>query len=1499
MSDRPEPHYGPFSSGAPGGDGHDASDGLLDPAQVNPPFASSARPDSSGSTVDVVSGSGSGSPLAAKKDVEEADRESPAPAPIEPSTSFGEPLRVSVTRGTSRFQSIQRTYSKPLSEDLAEKGEAFDLSAWLTGRQQAQGPPFAKRTGLVFSDLSVFGDNVRNRHIATLVTPVYKFFKAAAHGFGVRGLLARGRRDSRARELLYKMSGVVADGEMLLVLGRPGSGCSTLLRVLGNRRHTYRRIEGTVSYGGLDPRLVAEHYRGEVAYNQEDDVHFPTLTVRQTLEFAIQCKIPSTRMLQDREGYKREFLDTLLDMYGLTGCADTIVGNAFLRGVSGGERKRVSIAEQVASGASVDIWDGSTRGLDSSSALDFVRSLRITTDVLHKSTIVTIYQASENIYDLFDKVMVIDEGRQLYFGPASRAVAYFEALGVRKPARQTTSDFLTGVTQLHERQVVPGFERRAPRSAEEFERAWHSSEQHRELKAQVAAFDAMLQQDRRGDEIREFVDQTKMGSSSIRRKSPYTTTFFYQWNHLLKREWNIFVGNRAELVFKLIYNAAFAIIVGTLFLNLPKTSAGAFTRGGVLFFALLFNSLTAQAEIPKAITGREVVYKHKSFAMYHPAALSLAQTIVDMPFGAIQVTVFSLILYFATGLSRTAGQFFAFLLFLFVGCMCLTAFFRLVGNVSPNIEVAHTLSGISLLFMILMVGYLQPPQSMHGWFVWIYWINPLAYGFKALMCNEFRNLSLRCAGPNLVPSGPGFDSIANQVCTLQGAVPGELFVRGRDYIAAGYEFYVKDQWKDFVAVVCFWALFIALIAVVMEYLEFGNTGYSINVYKRRRPAVDAVTADTVAAEDKGAFSELPPTGPSDEQILAGTTFTWRDMCYTVPVKGGARQLLDSVSGFIKPGTMTALMGSSGAGKTTLLDALSQRKTIGRLEGEILMNGAPQPRSFRRVTGYCEQLDVHNPFATVREALRFSACLRRPAAVLDSEKNAYVERVIYLLGLTDIADCQIGSPTSGEGISLEERKRLTIGIELVSRPKILFLDEPTSGLDAQASFKIVQFLRRLAAEGQTILCTIHQPSAVLFEQFDRLLLLVRGGRTVYCGDLGPDAQTLIRYFERNGASPCPPTANPAEYILDVVGSKGALPVDWPQTWADSPERRGVLAEIDRINQLKQAHSGEHASDDDDRVYAHGYGYQIRLVTRRMFLSYWRNLKYNMTRLALQVVCALVVGFTFYNLSDGTADLQNKVMAIFQCAVLSILVINQVQPEYLRQRLYYGRETSTNQYGWPAFAVSIIFTEWPFAIVANTVFFACFYWTVGLNGDSARIGYFYISYIVLGLFSLSLGQAIASFAPNDIVASMFNPIFSAMITLFCGVTISYAQMPKFWRHWMYWLSPYHYYVEGVITNDLHGSPVRCHARELYTFEPPANATCTSYAGDWVKAATGYLANPDATAACQYCPYSVGDEYFASLGWSFNHRWRNFGILIGFTAFNIAFTMLMVRVYKVNKR
>lgn len=173
------------------------------------------------------------------------------------------------------------------------------------------------------------------------------------------------------------------------------------------------------------------------------------------------------------------------------------------------------------------------------------------------------------------------------------------------------------------------------------------------------------------------------------------------------------------------------------------------------------------------------------------------------------------------------------------------------------------------------------------------------------------------------------------------------------------------------------------------------------------------------------------------------------------------------------------------------------------------------------------LDLHLDTATVRESIRFSAILRQPASISRAEKCAYAESVIKTLEMDTYADAVVGQ--LGEGLNLEQRKRLTIAIELAAKPELLlFLDEPTSGLDSQSSWEICSLLRKLADRGQAILCTIHQPSAVLFEQFHRLLLLGPGGRTLYFGDIGEHSRSLVNYFEKNGARECSPHENPAEY-----------------------------------------------------------------------------------------------------------------------------------------------------------------------------------------------------------------------------------------------------------------------------------------------------------------------------------------------------------------------------------
>jgi ABC-type multidrug transport system ATPase subunit len=411
----------------------------------------------------------------------------------------------------------------------------------------------------------------------------------------------------------------------------------------------------------------------------------------------------------------------------------------------------------------------------------------------------------------------------------------------------------------------------------------------------------------------------------------------------------------------------------------------------------------------------------------------------------------------------------------------------------------------------------------------------------------------------------------------------------------------------------------------------------------------------------------------------------------------------------------ALMGSSGAGKTTLLDVLAQRKTSGTIHGSVLVDGRPLPISFQRSAGYVEQLDIHEPYATVREALEFSALLRQSRDTPTEDKLRYVDTIVNLLELGDLEHTLIGRP--GAGLSVEQRKRLTIGVELVAKPSILiFLDEPTSGLDGQAAYNTVRFLRKLAEAGQAILVTIHQPSAQLFAQFDKLLLLAAGGKTVYFGDIGQNANIVKEYFGRRGA-PCPDEANPAEHIIDVVSSGGSL--DWNRVWLDSPEHGKLSEELD--NMVDEAAGRPTTANTDPHEFAASLWTQTKLVTHRMNVSLFRNTEYLNNKFAMHISLALLNGFTFWKIGDALTDLQQNLFTVFNFIFVAPGVISQLQPLFLDRRdIFEAREKKSKMYHWAPFVTGLIVSEFPYLLVCALLYYVCWYFTSGLPTSPYHAG-----------------------------------------------------------------------------------------------------------------------------------------------------------------------------------
>lgn len=1275
---------------------------------------------------------------------------------------------------------------------------------------------------------------------------------------------------------------------LLLQLLTSHSGCTTFLKSIAQDTHGFHLSdESYINYQGLSQEKVRKHFSGEVIYNAETEVHFPHLTVGETLKFAALARAPENRLPGiTRDQYAEHTRDVLMSSFGLLHTMNTKVGDDYVRGVSGGERKRVSIVEVCLAGAPLQCWDNSTRGLDSATALEFIKNLKIASEFSDASVFVSLYQASQDAYDLFEKVTVLYEGRQIFFGSTTRAKQFFLDMGYHCPERQTTGDFLTSLTSPSERVAKPGMEGKVPRTPDEFAAYWQASPEFAELMKEIDEFDNDFPID--GPQLEKFqAARAQTQAKHTRPGSPFTISFGMQVRLCMTRGVQRLKGDYSMALSTVVGNFAMALIIASVFYNMNPTTSSFFSRGATLFFAVLFNAMSSALEILSLYAQRPIVEKQRRYAFYRPSAEAISSCIVDMPTKIITCITFNLTLYFMANLRREVGAFFAFLLFSFCCTMTMSMLFRTVASTTRSISEALTPASLLILAIVTTTGFVIPVINMHPWFRWINYINPIAYAFESLMINEFRGRDFPCA--SFVPSGAGYENLTpnEKICSVVGAKTGMSYVRGTDYIVKSFKYQPKHMWRNLGVVIAFFVLFTITYFYTAETIEAQKSKGEILIFPRGHKALKQ------ANDEEGIPGGHGGDDGSDESVKLQKQegiFQWKDVCYDIKIKGEPRRLLDHVDGWVKPGTLTALMGASGAGKTTLLDTLANRVTMGVVSGDMLVNGIPRDHSFQRKTGYVQQQDVHLSTSTVREALEFSAMLRQPEHISRQEKLDYVDEVIKILEMEAYSDAVVGVP--GEGLNVEQRKRLTIGVELAARPELLlFLDEPTSGLDSQTAWSICSLLKKLAANGQAILCTIHQPSAILFQEFDRLLFLQRGGRTAYFGDIGENASTLINYFEKNGADPCPPAANPAEWMLHVIGAAPGshTDIDWYETWRNSPECAALHNELDQMANELRGSGSDHTSLNNS--FASPLYVQFLVVTKRIFQQYWRTPTYIWSKLALCVISPIFIGFTFYKSKNDQQGLQNQMFSVFMILVIFGSLAQQMMPHFVTQRsLYEIRERPSKTYSWVAFMASNLIVEMFWQTLVSVLSFLSFYYPVGYYRNASRNNnlheqgaVFYMLVWAYYMWSSTMAHSIiAAIEDADTAGNIANLLFSISLT-FCGVMATPQAMPHFWI-FMYRVSPLTYVVQGLLSSGITGAKVVCANRELLVVQPPSGQTCGEFFADYANRTNGAVYNPSATSDCEFCTMTTGVKFLLSVNSRLSEAWRNFGIVMCFVVINI---------------
>jgi len=509
-------------------------------------------------------------------------------------------------------------------------------------------------------------------------------------------------------------------------------------------------------------------------------------------------------------------------------------------------------------------------------------------------------------------------------------------------------------------------------------------------------------------------------------------------------------------------------------------------------------------------------------------------------------------------------------------------------------------------------------------------------------------------------------------------------------------------------------------------------------------------------------------------------------------QGNSITLLDHVDVHFRRGRMTCLMGTSGAGKTTLLDVMSGYKTGGTISGEILIDGrAKDPATWKKISGYAEQQDILNPYLSVLETLRFTANCRLPK---NTNKEQVIQRVIKLMNLEDWSDHIIGREKDGEGLPKHARKRVTIAVSLVSLPKILFLDEPTTGLGTNAAALVMNAVRQATdVMGLITVATIHQPSKTIFDAFDDVLLLTKGGRMTYMGESG---SPLLDYFGNLAEKSLPEQCNPADFCLSVLDEM--TPQDAQSAFDRSDLSSALVKSID--DEMEKGRSS--APPSIESKGPNNPFTEIWLLTKRHTIVQWRNPSYCFMRIASSIVMSLFLGVLFFGDKSQLQGAVFSIGAIFFLVFVLVIPMQATVVPLVEDRAVLYRETVSGCYSRISYGIGQLIADQTFHIVNCLLMFICFYFLVGFKLGGGEIWYFILMVYLSNWVIQSMGQLYALATPNEESANGLGGLSVMLSVILMGFLINYAAMPSGWQ-WAYWANLFHYILQGLVTNELAGN------------------------------------------------------------------------------------------------
>ncbi|KAI4344715.1 hypothetical protein L6164_011909 [Bauhinia variegata] len=1178
-------------------------------------------------------------------------------------------------------------------------------------------------------------------------------------------------------------SGIIKPGRMTLLLGPPASGKTTLLLALA---------------GKLNQSL-----KKSSAYVSQYDLHIPEMTVRETIDFSALCQGVGSRaeILEqvsrrekeagivpdpDLDAYMKATsvkglkstlqTDYILKILGLDVCAETLVGDPVRRGISGGQKKRLTTGEMIVGPTKALFMDEISNGLDSSTTFQVVSCLQHLVHITDATALISLLQPAPETFDLFDDIVLMAEGKIVYHGPRNYILKFFEDCGFKCPGRKGTADFLQEII-----------------SRKDQAQYWNSSEKPYNY-VSVDEFIKKFKDCHLGQKLEEELSKPFNKSQSHENALSFRKYSIKKWELfkvctmreilLMKRNSFVYVFKSLELV--IVASIAMTVFIRTR-MSVDEIHANYFM--GSLFYSLIILLVDGFPEVAMTASRILVFYKQKDLCFYPAWAYTIPSAILKIPLSFLESFVWTAISYYVIGYSPEISRFFRQFLLLFVVHLTSISMFRFIASLFQTVVASMTAGSLSIMVVLLFGGFVIPKPYMPSWLAWGFWLSPLTYGEIGLTVNEFL--------------APRWEKVS--VNTTLGRKTLES--RGLDFDDYFY-------WISIGALIGFTLLFNVGFTLALTFLRAPGRSRALITYEKYSQLQEKEDKNNSFVRERKNGGA--PIETNSETRTAGLvlpfeplTVTFSDVQYYVDTPTEMRnqgfaqkklQLLSDITGAFRPGILTALMGVSGAGKTTLMDVLCGRKTGGTIQGEIRIGGYPKVQeTFARVSGYCEQNDIHSPHITVEESLVFSAWLRLPPQIDSKTRAEFVNQVLETVELDGIKDSLVGLPNVS-GLSTEQRKRLTIAVELVANPSIIFMDEPTSGLDARAAAVVMRAVKNVVGTGRTVVCTIHQPSIDIFEAFDELILMKTGGRIIYAGPLGQHSGRVIEYFESiPGVAKIKDNYNPATWMLEVT-SKSAeteLKVDFAQIYRESAlyvENKELIKQLSSPPPgSKELHFGSHFPQN-------GWE-QFKACLWKQHLSYWRSPSYNLTRIIFVLASSVLFGILFWKKGSKINNQQDlfNVLGSMYSAVLFFGINNcsTLLPHVATERTVLYRERFAGMYSSWAYSFAQVLVEVPYLFTQAALYVIITYPMIGYYWSAYKIFWSFYSMFCNMLFFNYLGMLLVSLTPNVQVSAILASSFYIKLNLFSGYIVAKPRIPKWWL-WLYYICPTSWALNGMLTS-----------------------------------------------------------------------------------------------------